>query len=166
MGTIRNCGVKQLVLNSKLRRLEFGGSKRPFFVFLILIWFILFIATSFCNLSFYFTQAELPGVARGILKIELKQKTYISFSLCHPQDYPWVSSLKFFYFLLGGGGRPCFISNGGIFGEGGIVGRPWKNCSEVHFFFWIDIYENKENQNIQHKLVLSFRPLSGISKMI
>ena len=36
----------------------------------------------------------MPDVARGILKIELKQKAYNLFSLCHPQGYPWVSSLK------------------------------------------------------------------------
>jgi len=37
----------------------------------------------------------VPGVAPGILKIDLKQKTYNLFSLCHPQGYPGVSSLKF-----------------------------------------------------------------------
>ena len=33
MGAIRDSKVKQLFLNAKPRRHEFGGSKRPFFVF-------------------------------------------------------------------------------------------------------------------------------------
>ena len=78
MGPIRNSEVKQLFLNVKL---EFGGSKIPFFAFLIWILFTLFIAPPFCNLSFYYNIAEVLGVARGILKIEL-------FSFCHPQGYP------------------------------------------------------------------------------
>ena len=35
MVAIRDSEVKQLFLNAKPRRLEFGGSKRPFLVFLI-----------------------------------------------------------------------------------------------------------------------------------
>jgi len=31
---------------------------------------------------------EVPGVGCGTVKIELKQKTYNLFSLCHPQGYP------------------------------------------------------------------------------
>ena len=37
MGAVRDSEVKQLLLNAKPRKLEFGGSKRPFFVFLIWI---------------------------------------------------------------------------------------------------------------------------------
>ena len=37
MGPIRDSEVKQLFLNAKPQRLEFGGSKRPFFAFLIWI---------------------------------------------------------------------------------------------------------------------------------
>ena len=33
MGAIRDSEVKQLFLNAKPRRLEFGGSKRTFFIF-------------------------------------------------------------------------------------------------------------------------------------
>jgi len=50
MGASRASEVKQLFLNAKPRRLEFGGSKRPFF----------------CNFSFYYKLAEVPGVALGI----------------------------------------------------------------------------------------------------
>ena len=69
-------------------RLEFEGSKRPFFFFLIGILFTLFIAPPCCDLSFYFKLAEVPGVARGILKIKLIQKTYNLFSSYRPQGYP------------------------------------------------------------------------------
>jgi len=37
MGAIRDSEVKQLFLNAKPRKLEFGGSKRPFLVFFIWI---------------------------------------------------------------------------------------------------------------------------------
>jgi len=41
MGAIRDREIKQLFLKAKPRRLEFGGSKRPFFVsYLDLIYFI------------------------------------------------------------------------------------------------------------------------------
>jgi len=42
MGAIRDSEVKQIFLNAKPRRLEFGGSRRPFFVYfnLDLIYFI------------------------------------------------------------------------------------------------------------------------------
>ena len=50
IGAIRDSEVKQLFLNAKPQRLEFGGSKRPFF----------------CNFSFYYKLAEVPGVALGI----------------------------------------------------------------------------------------------------
>ena len=38
------------------------------------------------------------------------------------------------------------FSHIGILGSPGPLGRPCKKCSEVHFFFWIDIYETKKNQ--------------------
>ena len=37
MGAIRDSEVKQLFLNVNPRRLEFGGNKRPFLLFLIWI---------------------------------------------------------------------------------------------------------------------------------
>ena len=37
MGAIRDSEVKQFFLNAKPRRLELGGSKRPFLVFVIWI---------------------------------------------------------------------------------------------------------------------------------
>ena len=49
--------------------------------------FTLFIASPFCNLSFYYKLAEVPGVPRGILKIQFKQKLVI-YLACHPQGYP------------------------------------------------------------------------------
>jgi len=53
--------------------LEFGGSKRPIF-YLDLIYFI------YCTaVSFYCKLAEVPGVARGNLKIELRQKIFLAF---------------------------------------------------------------------------------------
>ena len=53
------------------------------FFYLDLIYFI------YCTaVSFYYKLAEVPGVARGILKIELRQKTLNFFSFCHPQGYP------------------------------------------------------------------------------
>ena len=55
MGAFRDNEVKQLFLNAKPRRLEFGG-----------------------RVSSYDKLAEVPGVARGILKIELK-KIYFKF---------------------------------------------------------------------------------------
>ena len=36
---------------------------------------------------------------------------------------------------------------------GGGLGRPCKNCSKVHFFFWKDIYEIKKNQK---KFILGY----------
>jgi len=39
--------------------------------------FTFFITPLFCYLSFYYKLAEVPGVARGILKKEFKQKTLI-----------------------------------------------------------------------------------------
>ena len=67
VGAIRDSEVKQLSLIAKPQRLEFGGSKRPFFVFfLVWIQFTLFIAPPFSNLSFNYKLAEVPGVARGI----------------------------------------------------------------------------------------------------
>ena len=48
MGAIMDSTVKKLFLNAKPRRLEFGGSKRSFFVFLIWIEFTFFIAPPIC----------------------------------------------------------------------------------------------------------------------
>ena len=60
--------VKQLFLNAKPRRFKFGGSKIPIFFFFLFGFFLLYpyIAPPFCNLSFYYKLAEVPGVARGI----------------------------------------------------------------------------------------------------
>ena len=59
--------VKQLFLNAKPRRFKFGGSKRPIFFFLFGFFLLYpYIAPPFCNLSFYYKLAEVPGVARGI----------------------------------------------------------------------------------------------------
>ena len=55
-------------------------SSKTFFVFLICT---LFIAPPLCNLSFYYKLAEVLGVARGILKIELK-KNYLAYII--PKD--------------------------------------------------------------------------------
>ena len=51
-------------------------SKRPILFFFGFYLLYPYIAPLFCNLSFYYKQAEMPGVARGILEIILKQKTY------------------------------------------------------------------------------------------
>ena len=45
ISAIRQSEVKQLFLNAKPRKLEFGGSERPFLDFIYL-----FIAPPFCNL--------------------------------------------------------------------------------------------------------------------
>ena len=67
-GAIRDCEVKQLFLNAKSRRFEFGLEVlKDHFLFFNLD----LIAPPFRNLFFY-QQDEVPGVARGILKIELK----------------------------------------------------------------------------------------------
>ena len=90
IGAVRDSEVKQLFLNAKPRRIEFGESKRPFFNFFISIEFTFFIAPPFCNLSFYYKQAdgaEVPGVNHEFKKIELEQKTYNLFSLCHPPGF-------------------------------------------------------------------------------
>ena len=54
-----------------LKGLSLEVVKDPFFKIRIL--FTLFIALPFCKLSFYYKLAEVPGVARGILKIELRK---------------------------------------------------------------------------------------------
>ena len=76
MGAIRASEVKQLFVYAKPRRLEFWVSKRPFlFFYLDLIYFI--HCTAVLWSFFYYKLAEVPGVARGILKMELKQKLII-----------------------------------------------------------------------------------------
>ena len=48
------------------------------------------------RLSFLFIITSWSAsVARGILKIELKQQTYNLFSLWHPQGYPWEWTKSF-----------------------------------------------------------------------
>ena len=68
-GAIRDYEVKQLFLNAKSRRFEFGLEVlKDHFLFFNLRRFVIF---------FFYQQDEVPGVARGILKIELKQKLVI-----------------------------------------------------------------------------------------
>ena len=79
MGAIRDSEVKQLFLNAKLRRLEFGGSKRTF-----LLNFGFNLLYSF-NLSFYYKLDEVPGVAHGNLKIALNKKLEIYLAYVLPK---------------------------------------------------------------------------------
>ena len=60
MGAVRDSEEKQLFFNVKPRRLEFGGSKRPFLYFFknLNLIYTLFIALTFCNLSFYYKLAR------------------------------------------------------------------------------------------------------------
>ena len=83
MGAIRDNEVKQLFLNAN-KGLSLEVVYKTIFFSLNLI-YIIFIAPPFCNLYFYFKRAEVSGVARGISKIELKQKAFNLFSLSHPQ---------------------------------------------------------------------------------
>ena len=50
--------------------------KDHFLCFLFGVNLLLFIAPPFCKFSYYYKLAEVPGGARGILKIESIQKGY------------------------------------------------------------------------------------------